>query len=330
MRHVAMRLLRREFSSNLKVEGKSGPARRVTLRTLRGKYERGKPITMVTAYDYASGAHVDAAGVDIALVGDSLGMVVLGERTTQSVTLGDIVHHARATRRGVTRAMLVADLPFGSYESGGEQAVRSAVTLIKDAAVDAVKLEGSRAHAVRAIRDAGVAVMGHIGLAPQSYSALGGFRAVGRDATEAAHILDDALAVQDAGAFAIVVECVPAKVAAAVSDALDIPTIGIGAGPGCNGQVLVYHDLLGMSRGGTLPRFAKQYANVGDVIHCALEEFDTEVRERRFPGEVHSGYSIEAEELEKFLVHTKQRRNSKHNTLQKRKEVDDEDVFKLY
>eukprot|EP00171_Calliarthron_tuberculosum_P010750 IDg10750t1 len=272
--------------------------RRVTLRTLRDKYKRGEPITMVTAYDYASGVHVDTAG---------------GGRCVGGRFAGD----GGAGRTDDT-----------GRNAGGH--VRSAVTLVKDAAVDAVKLEGARAHAVRAICNAGVAVMGHVGLAPQSYSALGGFRAVGRDAGEAARVLDDALAVQDAGAFALVVECVPAKVAEAVSRALDIPTIGIGAGPGCDGQVLVYHDLLGINNGVTPPSFAKQYSNVGDTIHRALEEFNNEVRGKLFPDQAHSGYSIDTEELQKFLVHAQQKRKEPNDGLQSRKKVDDEDMFKLY
>jgi 3-methyl-2-oxobutanoate hydroxymethyltransferase len=245
--------------------------------------------------------------VDIVLVGDSLGMVVLGHATTQPVTLADMVHHTRAARRAVSRALLVADLPFGSYEVSAGDAMRAAYALVKDAGADAVKLEGGgprRAAAVRAVVDGGVAVMAHVGLTPQTISVAGGFRSVGRDARGAARVLDEALALQDAGAFAVVIECVPAAVARVVTDALDIPTIGIGAGPECTGQVLVYHDMLGLMMhplyATVAPKFSKQFAHIGPLVDEAIRAYSEEVRSAAFPSEVFSPYRIPDAELEAF------------------------------
>jgi 3-methyl-2-oxobutanoate hydroxymethyltransferase len=285
-----------------------GRLRPVTTRTVREAGRRGTiPLVMVTAYDYPSGLHADRAGVDIVLVGDSLGMVVLGHRTTQPVTLEDMLHHCAATRRGVTDALLVADMPFGAYETSAAEAMRGAYRLIKEARVDAVKLEGgspARCKAVSAIVEGGVAVMGHVGLTPQAVSVAGGFRSVGRDANAAAKVLDEALALQEAGAFAIVLECVPGPVAQVVSDALEIPTIGIGAGAGCRGQVLVYHDLLGMMahphHTNVAPKFSKQYACLGNVVDDAIRSYADEVRAGTFPSEQYSPYRIPDEELENF------------------------------
>lgn len=282
------------------------PRLKQTIRTLRERYERGGRITMVTAYDVPTGRHVDRAGVDIALVGDSLGMVVLGSPTTQGVTLSEMVHHTRAARRGVRNALLIADLPFGSYEDSRTQAAQAARRLVKEAGADAVKLEGGRRRAgrVRAIVDAGIACMGHIGLTPQAYSALGGFRGVGRCAREACGVLDDAIAVERAGAFGVVLECIPAEVARVVTEKLTIPTIGIGAGPHCSGQVLVYHDMLGVNEhpefAHFMPGFSKAYAQIGQVAHDAIQQFASEVRDGRFPGEEHTMFPIAEEGLEEF------------------------------
>ena len=209
---------------------------------------KGKRICMITAYDYPTAKHAENAGMDIVLVGDSVGMVVLGYDTTQPVTMEDMLHHCKAVRRGAPSRFIVGDMPFGSYESGPEEALKNAYRLVKEAGVDAVKLEGgrNRAETVRKLVDCGIAVMGHTGLTPQGISVLGGFRAQGRTAVKARAILDDALALQEAGAFAVVIEFVPSIVAKAVTDAVKIPTIGIGAGPHTTGQVLVYHDLLGV------------------------------------------------------------------------------------
>lgn len=267
---------------------------------------------MLTAYDYPSALHADLAGVDCVLVGDSLGMVVLGERTTQSVTLDNIIHHTCAARRGISSAFLIADLPFGSYETSPQQAVDSGVRLVKETGVNAVKVEGgrSRQHAVRAIVDAGVAVIGHIGLMPQAVSKLGGFRAMGRTAEEAHRILDDARAVEEAGAFAVVIECVPARLAHVVTQALDIPTIGIGSGNACSGQVLVYHDMLGIlnhpHHAKVAPKFSKVFAELGSKIHDAIGTYCNEVKHREFPNDRYSPYSIPDEQFERFLRESEQ------------------------
>uniref|UniRef100_A0A061S4W5 3-methyl-2-oxobutanoate hydroxymethyltransferase n=1 Tax=Tetraselmis sp. GSL018 TaxID=582737 RepID=A0A061S4W5_9CHLO len=280
---------------------------------------------MVTAYDYPSAVHVERAGAHIALVGDSAAMVVHGHDTTLPVTVDEMLSHCRAVGRGARRLFRLADLPFGSYEKSEEEAVSTAVRFMKEGQVDAVKLEGgspARVAAAHAIVDAGVAVMGHVGLSPQSISVLGGFRPQGRSASEAMTVVKEALALQarpgpptrrgskealalqDAGCFGIVLECVPAVVGAAVTKALRIPTIGIGAGPHTSGQVLVYHDLLGMTshphHTKVTPRFCKQYAEVGTVIHSALSQFTEEVQSRAFPGEEYSRYRIPEEEAAAF------------------------------
>jgi 3-methyl-2-oxobutanoate hydroxymethyltransferase len=291
---------------------------RVTTRTVRNAGQGGgRPLVMLTAYDFPSGLHAERAGVDIVLVGDSLGMVVLGHHTTQPVTLDDMVHHCAATRRGVKDALLVADLPFGAYETSPKDAMRAAYRLVKEAGAEAVKLEGgspARCNALRAVVDGGIAVMGHVGLTPQSVSVAGGFRSVGRDADAAAIVLDEALAVQDAGAFAIVLECVPGPVAAVVSDALEIPTIGIGAGAGCRGQVLVYHDLLGMMahphHTNVAPKFSKQYAQLGNIVDEAILNYAREVRTGEFPSDQYSPYRIPDGDLEQFRRYAAQARSN--------------------
>lgn len=272
---------------------------------------------MLTAYDYPTGLHAERAGVDVVLVGDSLGMVVLGHDTTQPVTIDDMAHHTAATRRAVRRALLVADLPFGTYETSPRDAMRAAYSLVKGAGADAVKLEGGspeRARIARAVVDGGVAVMGHVGLTPQAVSVAGGFRAVGRDAAAAARVLDEALALQDAGVFAVVIECVPAEVARIVTDALDVPTIGIGAGGFCTGQVLVYHDMLGLMahphHSKVAPKFSKQFANLGHIIDSAIRGYSDEVRKADFPAKEHSPYRIAESELQSFEEYAGRRRES--------------------
>ncbi|CAA3033432.1 3-methyl-2-oxobutanoate hydroxymethyltransferase 1, mitochondrial-like [Olea europaea subsp. europaea] len=225
------------------------PNQRVTLTNLRQKYKKNESITMVTAYDYPSAVHLDTAGIDICLVGDSASMVVHGHDTTLPITLDEMLVHCRAVARGANRPLLVGDLPFGTYESSAQQAVDTAVRVLKEGGMDAIKLEGgapSRIAAAKAIVEAGIAVMGHVGLTPQAISVLGGFRPQGRNVDSAVKVVETGLALQEAGCFSVVLECVPAPVAAAATSALQIPTIGIGAGPFCSGQVLVYHDLLGM------------------------------------------------------------------------------------
>jgi 3-methyl-2-oxobutanoate hydroxymethyltransferase len=261
---------------------------------------RGEKIVMATAYDYPSGSLADAAGVDVVLVGDSAAQVVLGHDSTVPVTIDEMLVLARATARGAVRPLVVADLPFGSYQVSDEESVRAAVRFVKEAGVDAVKVEGagSTLSRVRAIVGAGVPVMGHVGLTPQSATMLGGYKAQGRTARQAQQLLEDAIALEEAGCFAIVLECVPAEVAARVTEALAIPTIGIGAGATVDGQVLVFHDLLGLYEGRS-PRFVKRYAELGRAAREALERYAAEVRSGAFPGPEHT-YAMPAEELTLF------------------------------
>jgi 3-methyl-2-oxobutanoate hydroxymethyltransferase len=246
---------------------------------------RGTRLTVLTAYDYTMARLFDSAGVDALLVGDSLGMVVQGQENSLSVTMEEMIYHARLVARGAPRCLIVADMPFMSYQVSAQEALGNAGRLLKEGHVHAVKVEGGQraASAVAAIVSADIPVMGHIGLTPQSVHRFGGFR-VQRDE---AKLLDDALAIQDAGAFAIVVECVPAESAAKITQALKVPTIGIGAGPSCDGQVLVAHDMLGLFDD-FRPRFAKQYADLGSTILQAAETYCREVRDGTFPGLEHS------------------------------------------
>jgi 3-methyl-2-oxobutanoate hydroxymethyltransferase len=261
---------------------------------------RGQPIVMVTAYDAPSGRLADEAGVDLILVGDSAAMTVLGHDSTVPATMEEMLVLTRAVTRGARRPLVVADLPFGSYQVSDEEAVANAVRFVKEAGADAVKLEGAgpMLPRVRAIVGAGIPVMGHVGLTPQSATMLGGFRAQGRTAAKAVQLLDDALALQEAGCFAIVFEAVPSPVATYVTGELAIPTIGIGAGAGTDGQVLVWHDMLGLYEG-TTPRFVKAYATIAPVIRDAVAAYADDVRGRRFPEGVHT-YAISDEELEAF------------------------------
>jgi 3-methyl-2-oxobutanoate hydroxymethyltransferase len=265
------------------------PRKKITTRTLQQKKQRGEVITMLTAYDYPTALAVDQAGIDSILVGDSLGMVVLGYENTLPVTMADMLHHCRAVARGAQFALLVGDLPFMSYQVSVEQAVRNAGRLLQEAGMDAVKLEGGRERlqTVRAIVDAGIPVMGHLGLTPQSIQQLGGFRSQGRTAEAARRMLEDALHLQQAGCFSLVIESVPARLAALISQRLDIPTIGIGAGPGCDGQVLVTHDLLGFFDRFT-PRFVKKYADLHSDITNALTAYRDDVTAGTFPAPEHA------------------------------------------
>jgi 3-methyl-2-oxobutanoate hydroxymethyltransferase len=259
--------------------------RAVTVPDFRGAKGRGDKLAVVTAYDYTSARLADEAGVDAILVGDSLGMVVQGHPTSLPVTLRDVVYHTSCVVRGARRALVVADLPFLTYQVSPRQAVRSAGKLMQRGGAHAVKLEGGAAMAdtVRAVVAAGIPVMGHVGLTPQSVHQLGGFK-VQRDA---ARLLADATAVAEAGAFAVVVESVPAEVGAQLTAALPVPTVGIGAGPSCDAQVLVYHDLLGLFSDFT-PKFVKRYADLGAASKAALAAFTREVRDGTFPGPEHS------------------------------------------
>jgi 3-methyl-2-oxobutanoate hydroxymethyltransferase len=261
---------------------------------------RGQKLAMVTAYDFPSGRIADEAGVELVLVGDSAGMVVLGNESTVPVTMDELLMLSRAVVRGAKRPLVISDMPFGSFQTSDETAVENAVRFVKEAGADAVKLEGAgpALSRVQAIVGAGVPVMGHVGLTPQSATMLGGFKAQGRTAEKAERLYEDALALEAAGCFAIVLEAVPAPVAARVTEALQVPTIGIGAGAGCDGQVLVWHDLLGLYEG-KAPRFVKRYADLATEARRALEAYVEDVREGRFPEEQHT-YTIPEEELAAF------------------------------
>jgi 3-methyl-2-oxobutanoate hydroxymethyltransferase len=267
---------------------------------------RGQKIVMVTAYDAPGGRLADAAGVDIILVGDSAAMVVLGHDSTVPATMDEMIVLTRAVTRGATRPLVVADMPFGSFQVSDEHALENAIRFVKEAGADAVKLEGAGAtlSRVRTIVDAGVPVMGHIGLTPQSATMLGGFKAQGRTAAKARQLFADAHALEAAGCFSVVLEAVPPAVAARVTESLSVPTIGIGAGADCDGQVLVYHDLLGYQQGG--PRFVKQYAQLGPEIKDALERYAADVRSGVFPEPQHT-YGIPEEELALFETGLEQR-----------------------
>jgi 3-methyl-2-oxobutanoate hydroxymethyltransferase len=272
----------------------------MTLPRLAEKKRLGEPIVMVTAYDYPSAQAAEQAGVDIVLVGDSGAMTVLGYPSTVPVSVDEMLVLAAATRRGLTTPLLVGDLPFGSYEVSDEQAVRTAHRFVKEAGCDAVKLErgGTSAQRARAIAESGVPVMGHVGLTPQTATTLGGHRAQGRTAQRALEVAHDAIALQEAGCFAIVFEAIPAAIADELMAVVEIPVIGIGAGPATDGQVLVFHDLLGIYDG-HVPRFVKRYAEVRAEMIAGLTEFAAEVRAGTFPGSEHC-YTIDADELGQF------------------------------
>jgi 3-methyl-2-oxobutanoate hydroxymethyltransferase len=276
------------------------PRPRFTLPELAAMKPRGERIVMVTAYDAPGARLADEVGIELILVGDSAAMVVLGHDSTVPATVDEMVVLTRAARRGAQRALLVADMPFGSFQVSDAEAITNAVRFVKESDADAVKLEGGGASLsrVRSIVGAGIPVMGHIGLTPQSATMLGGYKAQGRTAAKARALLADAQALQDAGCFAIVLEAVPAPVATRISQALRIPTIGIGAGPGCDGQVLVWHDLLGLTEG-RAPRFVKRYAHLAEDIRQALSAYSADVRNGAFPTEEHS-YGIPDEELALF------------------------------
>ena len=276
-------------------------AKKVNILDLLNKKTEGDDITMLTAYDYPSASLVDAAEIDMILVGDSLGMVVLGYDSTVPVTMEEMLHHCKAVARGADQAFLVGDMPFMSYQAGIGEAVRNAGRFLKEGGMDCVKLEGGRemVPAITAITAAGIPVLGHIGLTPQSQSKLGGYRVQGRTATAAIDLLDDALALEAAGCFGIVLEAVPASVAQEISRRLHIPTIGIGAGAGCDGQVLVFHDVLGLYDR-LQPRFVKEYASLRQTIVDAFVAFRDEVRTKSFPAAEHT-YGMNAKEEEAFL-----------------------------
>ncbi len=271
-----------------------------TVSTFQNAKKNGEKVTMLTAYDYSTAKLVDEAGIDSILVGDSLGNVILGYEDTISVTMEDMIHHGAAVARGAKDALIVIDMPFMSYQASVYDAVVNAGRLMKEGRANAVKLEGgaSVCPQIRAITDSGIPVVAHLGLTPQSVNAFGGYKVQGKSETAAAKLLEDALAVQEAGAFAVVLECVPAKLAALITERLDITTIGIGAGSECDGQVLVYQDMLGMFTD-YVPKFVKQFARVGDIMKQAFADYKREVSEGTFPAPEHS-YKIDDEVIEKL------------------------------
>jgi 3-methyl-2-oxobutanoate hydroxymethyltransferase len=273
---------------------------KLPLTELADMKARREPIVMVTAYDYPSGRIADAAGIDVVLVGDSAAMTVLGNDSTVPATMEEMLMLTRAAARGAKRPLVVADMPFGSFQVSDEEAVRNGVRFVKEAGADAVKLEGAGAtlSRVMALVGAGIPVMGHVGLTPQSATMLGGFRAQGRTAEKAGELLQDARALEAAGCFAVVLEAVPAQVAARITESLSVPTIGIGSGRGCDGQVLVFHDLLGLYDG-KAPRFVKRYADLAAETRSALERYAADVRSGAFPADEHT-YSIPEDELAAF------------------------------
>ena len=274
---------------------------KVTIQQLQKMKAEREKISMITAYDYPSARFVDKAGIEIILVGDSLAMTVMGLDSTVPVTMEEMIHHTKAVVRGVENAMVIGDLPFGSYNQSKEQAIANATRLMKEGGCDAVKLEGGveMAEITKAIVDAGIPVMGHIGLTPQTISKLGGFKVQGKGAQEAEKLLKSALALQEAGIFSIVLECVPEEVGRLITEKLSIPTIGIGGGRYCDGQVLVFHDTLGLFEK-FLPKFVKRYRNLGEEIVKALEEYKQEVKEEKFPGPEHVFGGVTEEELKRL------------------------------
>ena len=272
----------------------------MTLPRLAEKKRSGEAIVMVTAYDYPSAQVAQAAGVDLVLVGDSGAMTVLGYPSTVPVSVDEMLMLASATRRGLDSPLLIGDLPFGSYEASDEQAIATAQRFVKEAGCDAVKLErgGTSAQRASAIVQSGIPVMGHVGLTPQTATALGGYRAQGRTSDRALHVAAEALALQEAGCFAIVFEAIPAAVASELMTRMEIPVIGIGAGPATDGQVLVFHDLLGIYDGHA-PRFAKRYQDLRGEMVSAVSQYAAEVRAHEFPAPEHT-YSIDQAQLEEF------------------------------
>jgi 3-methyl-2-oxobutanoate hydroxymethyltransferase len=268
---------------------------KVTRHSLVAQKQSASPITALTAYDYPTARLVDEAGIDMVLVGDSLAMTVLGHDDTLSITMDEMLHHARAVRRAVQRAMLVVDMPFGSYQIGIEDTLRNALRFMKEAGAEAVKLEGGAAQAsrIRALTDAEIPVVGHIGLTPQSLHRMGGYRVQGRTEAAAAQLIEDALALEAAGAIAIVLEGIPRELAARITSLLTVPTIGIGAGPDCDGQILVFHDLFSLSFAAPA-KFVRPFGDAAELIRNGLEEFRNAVEARTFPTDAES-YHMPAE-----------------------------------
>ncbi len=274
--------------------------KKLTIPDIKNR-KNGTPLSELTAYDYPWAKMVDAAGIDIVLVGDSLGMVVLGHPDTVSVTMEEMIHHTKAVVRGVEHALVVTDMPFGSYNSSIPAAITNATRILKEGRADAVKLEGgvAMAQTVAAIVNAGIPVQGHIGLTPQTATSLGGFKVQGKSAQAAKQLIEDARALEEAGCFSIVLEAIPAPLAEHITKEVTIPTIGIGAGAGCDGQVLVIHDLVGLYDRFT-PKFVKQYAQINVPIAAALAQYKAEVENRTFPTDAHS-FTMKSDEMDKLL-----------------------------
>jgi 3-methyl-2-oxobutanoate hydroxymethyltransferase len=271
-----------------------------TVLTFKEAKNQGKKLSMLTAYDYSMAKIIDESGVDGILIGDSLGMVIKGEEDTLSVTMDEVIYHTKAVKKGAKNALIVSDMPFLSYHVSIEQAVLNAGRLIKEGGANAVKLEGGAnvAAQIKAIVDAQIPVMGHLGLTPQSVNAFGGFKVQGKNESAAKKLIEDAVLLEKAGAFSIVLEGIPEKVAELITNSVSIPTIGIGAGKNCDGQILVYQDMLGMFND-FIPKFVKQYANIGTVMKEAISTYVTEVQEGTFPEEKHT-FRIDESELEKL------------------------------
>ncbi|KAF9296853.1 hypothetical protein BGZ88_011710 [Linnemannia elongata] len=284
---------------------------KVTLATLRKLYKRGEPITVMTAHDFPTGTLVDKAGIDMTLVGDSLAMVALGHTSTSEITIDEMLHHCRAVARGTRSSFLVADMAFGTYETSPDQAVTNAVRMMKEGKVEAVKLEGGKemAPTIARLTQVGIPVLGHIGLTPQRQASLGGYKVQGKTVAKAKAMIEDAIALQQAGCYAIVLEAVPEPVARHITDILSIPTIGIGAGAGCSGQVLVQQDMLGLY--GQVPRFCKTYRSLADDIVGALREFSADVKSRAFPAAEHC-YPMPQEELKRFMNMVHEQKEGEH------------------
>ena len=275
---------------------------KVSAPTLRSSKQRGERLVCLTAYDYPTARIVDEAGIDVILVGDSLGNVVLGYGNTVPVTLEEILIHLKAVRRAVQRALLVADMPYGTFHTGDDDAVRNALRLVKEGGAEAIKLEGGhkRVHLVKRLVDEEISVMGHIGLTPQSINQLGAYRVQGKTAQAAQQLLDDAKALEDAGAFAVVLEVVPREIAKMITESISIPTIGIGAGVHCDIQVLVIHDMLGLSFG-KQARFVRPYANLREVMTEAVSKYADDVRAGTYPSQAES-YGLPAETAEELDI----------------------------
>jgi 3-methyl-2-oxobutanoate hydroxymethyltransferase len=280
---------------------------KLTIPDLLARAKEGTPLSMITCYDYPSACIIDRAGVDIVLVGDSVAMTVLGNPTTLPATMDMMVVFARAVAKGCKRAFVIGDMPYMTYQISVSEAIRNAGRFMAEAGVDGIKLEGGRTmtDAVRGIVRAGIPVMGHLGLTPQSASMIGGYKVQGRSGQAAIALLEDALALQDAGVFAVLLELVPARVAAVITEKLDVPTISIGSGADCKGSCQIFHDAVGMFEAFT-PRHAKKYADVGALIRTAMERFVQEIKDHTYPGPEHS-FKIDHEALQEFLDFAKNR-----------------------